>query len=324
MKLKSRKYQLVINNPKDHNMNHDNIKSIIRKIAQVIYWCMSDEIGLETQTYHTHIFIQFQNEVQISTIKKYFPMAHIEIAKATPFENRNYIFKLGKWENDPKNHTKIEGTQEEFGTIPQGKSTQKYFDTLLSMVVEGKDDWEIINANPSYMLHLNRVRELRNLQREKEFKTKRRLDLEVHYVWGDSRSGKSRTIRDTYGDENVYSIDNYLHPFDGYEGQDVIVFEEFRSDLPLKNMLKYLDVYPLSLPSRYHDKVACYTKVYIVSNIPFESQFPTIRTSEPKSWDAFANRIKDIAHYKKESDGTITIETITMDEYKKKLHPFKH
>ena len=79
-----------------------------------------------------------------------------------------------------------------------GKRIEKYFDTLLSMVVEGKDDWEIINANPSYMLHLNRVRELRNLQREKEFKTKRRLDLEVHYVWGDSRSGKSCTIRDTY------------------------------------------------------------------------------------------------------------------------------
>lgn len=126
MKVKSRKYQLAINNPKAHDMCHDNIKNIVPKIAQVIYWCMSDEIGLETQTYHTHIFIQFQNEVQFSTIKKYFPMAHIEIAKVSPYENRDYIFKLGKWENDPKCHTKIDGTQEEFGTIPQGKSHRRY------------------------------------------------------------------------------------------------------------------------------------------------------------------------------------------------------
>ena len=78
---------------------------------------------------------------------------------------------------------------------------------------------------------------------------------------------------DRYGDGNVYRVTNYKHPFDGYKGEPVILFDEFRSSLPLPDMLNYLDVYPLMLPSRYADRVACYTRVFIVSNIPLEEQY---------------------------------------------------
>ena len=63
-----------------------------------------------------------------------------------------------------------------------------------------------------------------------------------------------------YGYENVYHVTNYDHPFDDYRGQNVILFDEFRSSLPVADMLKYLDGYPLMLPCRYSNKVACYTK----------------------------------------------------------------
>ena len=50
--------------------------------------------------------------------------------------------------------------------------------------------------------------------------------------------------------------------FEGYHGQEVLVFEEFSGQIPIEDMLNYLDIYPLSLPARYNDKTACYTKVY--------------------------------------------------------------
>ena len=84
---------------------------------------------------------------------------------------------------------------------------------------------------------------------------------------------------------------NYQPPFDGYKGEPVIVFNEFRSNLPLGDMLNYLDGYPLMLPSRYADKVACYTEVYLVSNIPLEKQYPNVQQEEPESWNAFKRRI---------------------------------
>ena len=40
-----RRFMIVINNPKEHGFTHDIIKTIIKGMPSVIYWCMSDEIG---------------------------------------------------------------------------------------------------------------------------------------------------------------------------------------------------------------------------------------------------------------------------------------
>ncbi len=56
-------------------------------------------------------------------------------------------------------------------------------------------------------------------------------------------------------------------------------------------MLNYLDGYPVELPCRYANKQACYTKVYILSNIPFEQQYPNIQAEQPETWLALKRRI---------------------------------
>lgn len=97
-----------------------------------------------------------------------------------------------------------------------------------------------------------------------------------------------------YGYENVYRVTNYQHPFDSYAGQDVILFDEFRSSLPISDMLKYLDGYPVMLPCRYADKAACFREVYLVSNIPMEAQYPNVQVDEPETWQAFRRRFQEI------------------------------
>jgi hypothetical protein len=64
-------------------------------------------------------------------------------------------------------------------------------------------------------------------------------------------------------------------------------------------MLNYLDGYPLEMPSRYSDKQACYTKVYIITNIPLDEQYPNIQNFEPKSWEALKRRIHKVIEFKK-------------------------
>ena len=49
-----RKYFLTINNPVPHGFAHDTIKSTLSSFANISYWCMCDEIGGKTNTYHTH------------------------------------------------------------------------------------------------------------------------------------------------------------------------------------------------------------------------------------------------------------------------------
>ena len=99
-----------------------------------------------------------------------------------------------------------------------------------------------------------------------------------------------------YGYSNVYRVTDYAHPFDGYKGQDIVVFEEFRSSLAISDMLNYLDGYPVDLPCRYANKVACYTKVFIISNISFEQQYPNVQVDNPETWAAFRRRIKNVQH----------------------------
>ena len=103
-------------------------------------------------------------------------------------------------------------------------------------------------------------------------------------------------VMEKYGYSAVYRVTDYSHPFDGYKGQDVIIFEEFRSSLSIGDMLNYLDGYPLELPCRYANKVACYTKVYMISNIPLEQQYRNVQVDNPETWNAFRRRIKQVQH----------------------------
>lgn len=91
------------------------------------------------------------------------------------------------------------------------------------------------------------------------------------YISGATGTGKTRGVLEKNGYSNVYRVTDYLHPFDSYNGQPVIAFDEFRSSLRIKEMLLFCDIYPIELPSRYTNKYACYNKVYIISNWSLEN-----------------------------------------------------
>lgn len=100
-----------------------------------------------------------------------------------------------------------------------------------------------------------------------------------------------------HGYQNVYRVTDYHHPFDGYMGQDVVLFEEFRSSLPLSDMLTYLDGYPVVLPCRYVNKQACFTKVYIGTNICINEQYPDSQRNNMGDFLAFLRRINAVKYY---------------------------
>ena len=111
--------------------------------------------------------------------------------------------------------------------------------------------------------------------------------MQVYYVFGPPACGKTCYVRDTFGDKGLYSVDDYKHPFDGYTSEDIILFDEFRNSLSLSCMLKYLDIYPCSLPARFYNRTACYTKVFIVSNWSLEQQYKSFQRDDELSWNAF-------------------------------------
>lgn len=236
--------------------------------------------------------------VYFSSIKKNFPSAHIEEAQGTAEENRAYIRKEGKWEDTEKGTTNLKDTFEEWGTMPQtGQGRRSDLANLYQMIKDGYSNVEILEINPDNLLNLQHIDKARLEILASRYKAERRMNLIVTYVSGATGFGKSRYILDNHGDSNVYRVTDYKHPFDTYSGEDVIVFEEFRSDLPIGNMLNYLDIYPLQLPARYNNRQACYNFVYVVSNWKLEDQYHNIRLEQTETWNALMRRIHKVRIY---------------------------
>lgn len=293
---RSRKYQLTFNNPEKHkNCSLEAIKAILKKWDSLIYWCICDEIA---KTPHTHLYIQLKNPIYFSSVKKSFPTAHIEKAQGTAEENRMYIRKEGKWKDSEKGNTNLIETFEEYGTIPKtGQGRRNDLSNLYQMIKDGYSNVEILEANPDNILNLQHIDKARLEILSDRYKSERRLNLLVTYVQGKTGYGKSRDILDAHGDANVYRATDYKHPFDTYSGEDVVVFEEFRSDLKIGDMLNYTDVYPLQLPARYNNRQACYNFVYIVSNWKLEEQYHNVSIEQLETYQAFLRRIKRVRVY---------------------------
>lgn len=238
-------------------------------------------------------------------IKRYFPEAHIEKVKGSISDNVLYIKKAGKWEEDSKHGTKIEGSFEEFGTQPPDSKGKRHdMSELYQMVLDDMTNAEIISANQDYILQIDKLDKVRTTILTERFKDTVRLDLEVVYISGATGTGKTRGVLEQNGYANVYRVTDYLHPFDNYNCQPVIAFDEFRSSLKLKEMLLYCDIYPIELPSRYSNKFACYNKIFIISNWILEKQYPEVQREDMESWQAFLRRIHKVIHY--EVSGDIT------------------
>lgn len=292
----SRKWQITINNPLDKGFSHDKIKQELSQLKSVIYWCMADETG-EKQTHHTHIYACFSSAVRFSTLKNKFNTAHIEMARGSSQQNRDYIAKEGKWENDAKHGTKIPGTFDESGEMPiERQGARNDLADLLDQIKNGASDCEIIEDNPDHILHIERIERVRQSFRREEYKNTFRL-LEVTYIYGLTATGKTRSVMEMHGYENVYRVTDYKHPFDGYSGQDILLIDEFDSQFPIQLMLNLLDGYPLELPCRYSNKQACYTKVYIISNIELFEQYAYEKAHEPNTYKAFLRRIHKIIKF---------------------------
>ena len=300
----SRKWALVINNPKDAGLDHAAIAQTLRRFAPT-YVCLADEIAT-TGTYHTHVFLYSTSPIRFSTVKNRFPTAHIEKSYGSARENRAYIRKEGKWAETEKADTSIPETFEEWGDLPpeKGEDSPEMF-KLIRDLRDGKSIMEILEDNPKLAFKIRDIEVLRQTILADKYSVEKR-QLEVTYLYGASGTGKTWGIFEDNDPKEICRITDYGGRngvrFDAYHCQGILVFEEFHSQIPIGDMLNYLDIYPLTLPARYSDRQACYTKVYITSNIPLEAQYPEIQKWQWGTWQAFLRRIANVTEYL--SDGS--------------------
>ena len=171
------------------------------------------------------------------------------------------------------------------------------------MIADGMSNAEIMAQNPDLALHIGKMDKIRQDILEARYREEFR-QLDVTYIFGPTGTGKTRGVMEKHGYSNVYRVTDYTHPFDRYAQEPVLLFDEFRSSLMVGDMLDYLDGYPLALPARYANRQACYTTVYLVSNIPPQDQYKNVQENEPATWKAFLRRIHHVIEYHRDKPPT--------------------
>ena len=197
----SRKWMLVINNPEDHGLTKDKIIELLN-LFHPDYFCLAAEIS-STGTYHIHIFLYSTSPIRFSSVKNRFPTAHIEPAKGSCLQNREYVRKDGKWKGTDNADTSVEGLFQEFGLMPSEADEKSPKNAaVIQHVKDGLTNAEIIALDPSYAF---RGRDIDQLRQDICYAPFRKIlrNVEVHYLYGDSGTGKTRSIFDKHPMEDI-------------------------------------------------------------------------------------------------------------------------
>jgi len=313
--VQSRKFNITINNPQDAKLDWELVDKTFLETLKPQYYVRSEEIG-EEGTRHFHIAIYRPSPIRFNTIKRLFPTAHIERAYGTMKENQEYIKKGGKWVDTDKADTVVPGTFAEFGDMPtEQEEKAPIMANIMEELGKGTPVIEILTAHPELALQVQKLDALGEALRADKVAGLDRGTLDVTYIYGKTGTGKTKGIYDKHSARDICRITSYGKGgirFDSYHGQDVLVFEEFASQVPLSDMLNYLDRYPLMLPARYADRPACYTKVYITSNLSLEEQYKDEQEKHPERWAAFLRRITRVLEYR-EKNNIITHEGVSVN-----------
>lgn len=247
------------------------------------------EVG-ESGTLHLQGVVSFVNARTLTGVKRFLGSNryHLEPMRGTAYEAYSYP--------DPEHEEKSPETCEvvfTFGDMPlEAEQDLSTWEQILQCIDDGWTTTEIIRRWPGAAMRC--ISAIEKYRFEVDWKAMEWRNVETIYLSGATGIGKTRYVMEKYGYHNVYRVVNKKHPWDGYNGEDVVIFEEFRNSFKIEDMLNWLDGYPLRLPARYADKCAKFTKVFILSNWDFYEQYEKIQEDHNETWMAWSRRIGQI------------------------------
>jgi len=236
---------------------------------------------------HWQLYLEAKSAVRFSTLRKLFPRGHYAPARETRIQCVRYCTK----------ETSRVGEQLNLGrlnfAVKQGKRTDldSYAEQIM---IEGKSADEVIWDDARAVKFEKQLNSLQLIRDRKTWGNVYR-EVEVHYIHGGTRTGKTSALYETYGYEGIFRVPNWRNPFDGYKGEDIVVLDEYNTSVAMVDMLKILEGYPLELAARFSDKTAKFTKVFIVSNLRVSQQHRTLQEEHPEQWEAFKARLTSVS-----------------------------
>lgn len=245
------------------------------------YICYGREEG-ESGTPHLQGYIQLSAKKSLAWLRRLFAPAcpHFEVARGSPTQARDYCSKDGEFL--------------EFGDFlgsAQGRRTD--LAEVGSRVLAGASFEDVAREFPTVVLRYARgIRELIQSVRSGDRNGQPPV-LRVN--WGSTGLGKTRQVFEA-------EPDVWIHPggpwFDGYTGQEAVLFDDFSgADFKLSYLLRLLDRYRMQVPVKGSFVKWCPKRIYITSNLDPRDWYAN---ASPAHREALLRRLREfgtIHHY---------------------------
>lgn len=255
------------------------------------YLIYSQEVA-STGTPHYQGYVQFLKKVRQTGIKKMGPdwaRAHLVVARGSVEDNKNYC---------SKDATHVAGPFE-FG-VPLRQGTRSDLNAVAEMVLQGSSISAVAASDPCAVIKYSRGLQTLSFIASKKASAKFRNVL-VFVFWGVTGTGKTRSSYDVFGAESIYKLNSSTNStlwFDGYEGERVLILDDFKGWIRFHELLTLLDGYPYRAPIKGGHTWAAWDVVIITSNTPSSAWYHVNLDEEA----ALRRRITDEFSFPEEQD----------------------
>lgn len=219
---------------------------------------------------HVQFFVQFKKRLRLTGVKKMFPGDHLEIAR-DPKSARAYCMKEESRVSSPC----------EKGTFDLPVDVED-----LVMMVKRKRVSDILEEQPKLWRSLRQLMDLRQL-----FSLPRDAPTLGYLFVGKTGCGKTRTaslISQFVGDTYWHDCSQW---WNGYDGQELVILDEFRGQFEPSQVLRLLDRTPYKVPTKGSYVNFCSKAIIMTSNIDLASMYKVLDLA---TVEAFCRRIKVI------------------------------
>ncbi len=277
------------NNP---SMTDEEFEAFLIKLENdelIKYAIFQREKGEKCGTIHFQFFIDFKNPYRFTRVKEILPYGtHFKPMISTKERCQAYCSKVD---------TRVSGPYEIGEFVPERARTD--LDRLIKMIDEGFSLRDIEETFPKQSFMYSKLIQSRYWSRlEKIFYNKMR-DVEVVYIYGDPGTGKTTYVNNQVESlEDIFRIDSYGdYWFTGYMGQQTILLDEFTGQVKIPKMNKLIDPFPQRMNIKGGTVIACFSKIYIVSNYSLKDLYLGDQKENKVLYKAFCRRVNKILHF---------------------------
>ncbi len=236
------------------------------------YLVYQEEIG-ESGNYHFQGYCEFKQQTRLAAAKQLLGghSVHIEPRMGTQEEAINYCKKVD---------TRIPGTETFEEGIPRQQGKRADLIAFKDAVRGGARQRDLVDEHPVVLAKYPRFYNTLTAM----FRPQRSTDLVVTLLIGDTGLGKTRAVMDRLGADSdfyVAPLSNGTVWVDGYDLHTKVLIDDFTgaaSHVSLAFMLRLLDRYPVSVPTKGGHTWWMPDEVFVTTNI------------EPRDWYKWESR----------------------------------